>query len=347
MTSRSDALAADLEDVLERTRDLWFDLAHARLLITGGTGFFGSWLLESFTRANDRLGLGAKAVVLTRDSAGFMLKAPDLAGHDAIEIVQADIRRPPAGLGLFDAVVHAATDASADLNRNDPLTMIDTIVEGTRRILEVVDGAGPIPLLFTSSGAVYGRQPPDVARMSEDWTGGPDPLEPASAYAEGKRLAELLGAISSTSTDLQVKVARCYAFVGPYLPLDRHFAIGNFIHDGLGGGPICVQGDGTAVRSYLYASDLTVWLWTILLRGQTGRAYNVGSEEATDIAGLARTVAATFNPAPVVEIGCANQGRPVDRYVPNTQRARTELGLEQTIALEEAVDRTVDWYRAR
>jgi dTDP-glucose 4,6-dehydratase len=340
-------LAEELDGVLDATRDLWRDLVGARILITGGTGFFGSWLLESFAWANDRLQLRSVAVVLTRDPEAFATKAPHLANHDAIQLVRGDVRQIRADVGTFDAGIHAATSASADLNRTDPLTMLDTIVDGTRHVLDAAAASGAIPVLLTSSGAVYGPQPPEIDHMSETWTGGPDPLDPASVYAEGKRLAELSGALFTQSTGLQVKHARCYAFVGPYLPLDQHFAIGNFIRDGLAGRPIRVRGDGTTVRSYLYAADLAVWLWTILLRGETGRAYNVGSEEATDIAGLAHSVAQAIDPSPAVEIEGHARAGPIDRYVPSTERARTGLGLEQRVSLSEGIARTVAWHRAR
>jgi dTDP-glucose 4,6-dehydratase len=348
VTLRPNPLAGDLDGILDATRDLWSDLAGAHVLLTGGTGFFGSWLLESFIWANDRLELGSRATVLTRDSDAFRAKAPHLAGDPAVALVTGDIRHPIGDLGSFDAAVHAATSASADLNQTNPLEMVDTIVDGTRHVLDAVSGSGSIPVLLTSSGAVYGRQSPDVAGMREDASGGPDQLDPGSAYAEGKRLAELLGAIASTTSGLEVKVARCYAFVGPYLPLDRHFAIGNFIRDGLAGTTIQVRGDGTTVRSYLYAADLAVWLWTILLGAPSRRAFNVGSEDAIDIATLARTVAAAFDPPSAVEVlGVPTPGRAVDRYVPSTHRARTELGLEERVPLDDAIARTVAWHRSQ
>jgi nucleoside-diphosphate-sugar epimerase len=348
VTSAANPLASDLNGVLDTTRDLWCDLTKARILVTGGTGFFGSWLLESFAWANERLNLHATATVLTRDPAAFHRKAPHLSENDAVVLRPGNIKSPLEGLGSFDAAVHAATSASADLNRTNPGEMVDTIVEGTRRVLDAVASAGSIPVLLTSSGAVYGRQPPEVEAMPEDASGGPDPLDPGSAYAEGKRLAELLGAIYSTNTGLEIKVARCYAFVGPYLPLDRHFAIGNFIRDGVAGEPILVRGDGSTVRSYLYAADLAVWLWTILLRGRRCRAYNVGSENAIDIASLARVVAAAFEPPRAVEVlGAARPDRRIDRYVPSTMRARTELGLKQRVPLADAIKRTVSWNRTR
>src|SRR5208337_111237 len=162
------------------------------------------------------------------------------------------------------------------------------------------------------------------------------------AYAEGKRSAELLCALAA-SPRLATTVARCFAFAGPYMQLDAHFAIGNFIGDRLHDRPIRVLGDGSPVRSYLYASDLMVWLWTILFRGENCRAYNVGSERAVSMAELAAAVAQTASPHVEVEIRGQPTGLPPQRYVPSTERARQELGLQERVSLHAAISKTRGW----
>jgi nucleoside-diphosphate-sugar epimerase len=179
--------------------------------------------------------------------------------------------------------------------------------------------------------------------ISESFSGGPDPLDRASAYAEGKRAAELLCSLAATPR-LEITTARCFAFVGPYMHLDRHFAIGNFIVDGRRGGPIRVNGDGSALRSCLYASDLIVWLWEILFKGRSCRAYNVGSEDALNIAALAGEVAATLPRKVKFSIAAApTPGAQPHRYVPSTAQAREELGLRAEVPLREAIRRTHAW----
>lgn len=341
-------LASDLDHILAHTERLWEELRGQRLFITGGTGFFGCWLLESFAWANDKFGLGAKAVVLTRNSEAFKNNVPHLASHPAIQLHIGDVRNFDFPAGSFSHVIHAATEASAKLNNENPLLMFDTIVEGTRRALEFARQNGTRRFLLTSSGAVYGRQPAQVTHLPEDYCSGPDTVEPRSAYGEGKRTAEMLCTLYGRQFGLEPKIARCFAFVGPYLPLDIHFAIGNFIRDGLRGGPITVSGDGTPFRSYLYAADLAVWLWTILIQGQSARAYNVGSEADLPIAEVAREVANAFRPpVRVIVAREAEPGKPAERYVPATRRARTELGLAARVPIGDAIRRTAEWVRRR
>jgi len=328
----------ELEEVVDAKRPLWEELRGARVLITGGTGFFGRWLVESFAHADARLRLDARAVVLARHASALRKPAPHLASNRHIELFDADVRSSSGPEGAFSHVIHAATAASARLNEEQPLEMAGIIIDGTRRVLDLAARLGVRRFLFVSSGAVYGQQPADLPQLAEDYRGAPDPMSPRSAYGEAKRLAELYCASA-----LSAVVARPFALVGPGLPLDRHFAIGNFIADGLAGRPICVKGDGTAIRSYLYASDLVIWLWTLLLQGRPGRAYNVGSEGAISIAHLAAAVGEQFR-VPVEIQQASTPGRLPDRYVPSTRRAREELGLSESVSLPEAIRRTARWH---
>lgn len=337
-------LADDLNFILDHTHDLWEELRGERIFITGGTGFFGCWLLESFTWANDRLGLGSSAVVLTRNPEAFKAKAPHLALHPAVTLVQGDIRSFVFPEGSFSHLIHAAAEASAKLNAEQPLEMFDTIVSGTRRALDFALQAGVKKFLFISSGAVYGKQPPEMTHIPEDYVGAPDPTDPLSAYGEGKRAAELLCTLYASQSGLQVKIARCFAFVGPYLPLDAHFAIGNFIRDALNGGPIVVKGDGTPYRSYLYAADLMIWLWTILMKGQNCRPYNVGAEDEISIKDLAFLILSIMQTGVKMHIASQQQpGQMPEQYVPGVNRVKNELGVKKYIPLDLAIQKMIEW----
>ncbi|MFA6054903.1 MAG: NAD-dependent epimerase/dehydratase family protein [Thermodesulfovibrionales bacterium] len=338
-------LTADLDYILEHTVALWEEVRNRRIFITGGTGFFGCWLLESFARANERLKLNASALVLTRSPDAFRHRAGHLASHPAIRFHVGDVRSFKFPKEEFSHIIHAATETGSQRNEEDPLLLVDTIVQGTRHTLEFARHCRAKKFLLTSSGAVYGKQPPEVTHVPEDYQGGPDTTDTRSAYGEGKRTAELLCSIYAKQYGLEAKIARCFAFVGPHLPLDMHFAIGNFIRDGMRGSRIYVKGDGKPYRSYLYAADLAVWLWTILFRGKSCQPYNVGSEKDLSIGALARTVANAFQPEREVHISKqAVDGQSAERYVPSTKRIRLELGIKENIDLQEAIKRTILWY---
>ncbi len=187
-----------------------------------------------------------------------------------------------------------------------------------------------------------------MTHVAEDFRGGPDTLGHPVAYAEGKRFAEALTGIYARTYGFEAVVVRSFAVVGPYLPLDIHFAMGNFIRDGLRGGPITVGGDGTPRRSYLYGADLAVWLWTMLLRGASGRAYNMGSDVAVSIAELAHLIADCFDHSVEVQIkGTPALGQIDEWYVPSIERAKNELGLKVEVGLRDGILRTIEWYRER
>jgi dTDP-glucose 4,6-dehydratase len=345
LLTMANILLEDLDHIMAHTEGLWEEFRGQRVFMTGGTGFFGGWLLESLLYANDIFRLNTEVTVLTRYPDAFARKSPHLAGHPVVKLHAGDVRDYISPAGRFSHVIHMATDASASLNAETTLLMLDTIVEGTRRVLDFAVQSGAQKVLFTSSGAVYGRQPPGLLHIPEDYQGAPDPLDPGSAYGEGKRVAEHLCALYAKQFRLDSKIARCFAFVGPGLPLSTHFAIGNFIRDALKGGPIKVRGDGTPLRSYLYAADLAIWLWNILVRGRSCWPYNVGAADSYTIAELARKVAELFGNVPVIIDRTARAGVLPERYVPNVTRAAGELGMHSWVPLEQAIQRTANWQR--
>jgi len=333
----------DLELVLTHTRPHWEQLRGGRIFVTGATGFFGVWLLETFAHANASLKLGASLVGLSRDPGSFHAKVPHLANDGSVTLYQGDVRNFDFPKGSFTHVIHAGTTSSAPV---PPAEMLDTIIRGTRHTLDFAVASGAKRLLFVSSGAVYGKQPADMAHIPEAYAGAPDPIDSNSAYGEGKRVGELFCSIAHKEHGLEATIARCFAFVGPHLPLDAHFAIGNFIRDAMRGEPIRVK-DGTPYRSYLYAADLAIWLWMILFKGAACHPYNVGSDQEITISQLAESVASTLGGSVhSLAPSTSDFNHPPSQYVPSSARARTELGLTPRIEREKAIQKTADWWRS-
>lgn len=311
--------------MLEHGGDVFHALAGTELFITGGTGFVGKWLVETLLYANDRLNLGVSAVMLTRDPERFREESPHLALNPAVRLLRGDPCTFECPRRNFPYVIHAASDHE---------------IEATRHVLEFARTSGVQQLLFTSSGAVYGSQPAYITHLSEEYVGAP-----ATAYGQAKRLSELLCALYAEHYEFSALIARLFTFTGPHLALDLNYAVGNFIGNALGGGPIQVKGDGNVYRSYLYAADLAIWLWIILVRGESARPYNVGSPDALTILELARMVVEVGGSGTPVEIGfCADPDVQSAPYVPSTMRAEKELGLRARIPVREGVRRTFNWY---
>src|SRR6185312_6834833 len=280
----------DLDLVLSLTSEFWSRFGGSRLFMTGGTGFIGTWLLQTLQRANDRLGARIELIVLTRDPDRARQQAPHVFGRSDVTLLAGDVSKVVHAPGKLDICIHAATDVGDPLKSGDPLKVFDSIVLGTRRVLDLADSNGASRFLLTSSGAVYGPQPVSLERITETYGGAPDPMQPGAAYGNCKRAAEWLTcahAAQASQSGLETCIARIFALIGPGLPLNGPFAAGNFVRDALAGQSIRVQGDGRPLRSYLYTADLCVWLLRILGSGAAGQAYNVGSENDVSIARLA------------------------------------------------------------
>lgn len=337
----------DLEHVLGSTFPYWEEFRRARVLITGGTGFIGSWLLESLAYANRTLGLGTSVWVLTRNPERFKWMYKRILSDGNIFPIAGDVRSFAFPEGNFSFVIHCANEANDPNNRPQPLVMLDTIVEGTKHVLEFARSHAVSKVLYLSSGAVYGEQLPGLSSFDEDYAGAPRALSSESAYAEGKRLAELLCAMYAERFGFEAMIARCFTFVGPKLSLDRSYAVGNFIRNGLLGEAIVVRGTGTSRRTYLYASDLAVWLWRVLMRGKTARAYNVGGEAQVSILELAKLVSSQFEPSLEVRVeGRTRLFGGSGSYIPSIRRAKEELGLEPIVGLKEGIQKTIRWHQA-
>ena len=304
------------------------------MLLTGGTGFFGKALLRHWQAAP----VAPRVTVLSRDPEGFLASHPEFAALPWLHFHAGDILNPASlpATASFTHLLHAAADSTLG-PRLTPLQRYTQIVDGTRHLLAYAVAHDIPRFLLTSSGGVYGAQPPEMTHMPEDHHGMPDPQDARNAYGVAKRCAEHLCTLYAQQHGLQTVAARCFAFVGRDLPLHVHFAIGNFIRDALDRPQITVNGDGTPVRSYMDQRDLARWLEALLQGGRAGQAYNVGSDAALTIAELAHQVRDLLAPGKPVHIAAQDAGGPRSRYVPCIAKARAELGLDLHHTLHDAV----------
>lgn len=321
-------------------------LTGKRLFITGGTGFFGVWLLSAL-RGLHQQGILIKVTVLSRDPEIFLLRHPQFREKSWLSFIAGNVTNFKIPQQHFDLVIHAATETSLAAHA-EPLQMFDSIYFGTRRILDLAQLCSVSRVLMISSGAVYGKQPANQTHQTDDSQLACNPLLVSSAYGEGKRVMELLGSMLQNEHGIEFVTARCFSFCGPCLPLNGHYAIGNFIRDALYNQKIIIQGDGTPVRSYLFGADLAVWLLYILLQGEKGVSYNVGSDEALTLKELATLTRDLLSPNKQIEI----QHKPNlmtasirNSYVPSIDRARA-LGCAPWTKLDDSLRSTANFLRS-
>lgn len=296
-----------------------------RIFVTGGTGFFGRSILSMLKRG---FLPETEFVLLSRDPVRFASCAPELAALPNVRLVPGDVRDFAFPDETFDFVIHGAAPALTTLPPGEQRSII---VEGGRRVLEFTKRCGAARVMMISSGAVYGPQPPELERIPEDFS-----CRPVTEYGIAKLESERMFLDSGVPT----VIPRCFAFTGPYLNRNIHFAIGNFIRDVLAGKPVIIRGDGTPFRSYLYADDLVEWLFALLAAASDGTVCNVGSDRAVSIRELAHTVCrALGREVPVEVLTPVVPGVPAARYVPDIGRA-AKYGMRVKVGLEEAIRRS-------
>lgn len=334
----------DLADAVELAGDFWRSHSGARIFLTGGTGLIGRWLIEVVQAANDMVDSRMEIVALVRDESSARARLPNFERSD-LRLIPGDVRTFAGQTGQFDLCIHAAAQIGSGKS-GDALEVFDTIVTGTRRVSDLAYRARAKRLLLTSSGAVYGEQPPLMEKVREDYQGAPL-LRVEAAYGNAKRAAEWIAAAAATDSaaGFTATIARIFAVVGPGVPLNRQFALGNFIRDAVDGRPIHVISDGRSVRSYLYLSDVCVWLLRILGYGQNGEAYNVGSEREVSIMRLAEMIGATVGIEGIERTYSTTDASTPPRYVPDTSKAQRYLGVQETVPLETALVKTIEWTR--
>ena len=330
----------DLKYSEDQLGSLVDNLRGATIFLAGSTGFIGKCLIETLVWLNRSKNLNLKIHSVSRDPEKFFALYPHFKNYFEFHLLKGDIRDQRISFEgrTIDMLIHAATDVVSEAFPED---LFDSCARGTENLLDFARRNCCKKFLLLSSGAIYGKLPKNLDSFPESLRGGVDLSSPKSAYALGKQVSEWVVQLNSQKMD--VMIARCFAFVGPYLSIDGHFAIGNFIRDVIVNKDIEINGDGTPLRTYLYTSDLCVWLLKILLCGESGDVFNVGGNEVISIAELAALVNSIGDSKVNIRLHQTSKNQSADVYIPNIDKIFSKLGLCPSIDLKLAIKKTLNW----
>jgi dTDP-glucose 4,6-dehydratase len=317
------------------------ELAGSRILLTGGTGFVGKWLLQTAKDAQTNSLNQVKIVVPTRQLSAPHVQSAMQIGCPNVSWIEGDFLEEQIDIGKVDMIIHAATPASAKLNAENPSEMLRVNIAAMESVLRLAENN--TPLLFTSSGAVYGTQPESMTHIPERSIDPIPPKDQLNAYAQGKQAAERMCREAGNEGRCNPIIARLFAFGGEYLPLETHFAIGNFVQNALDRKPIIVRGDERTRRSYLYGADMAIWLWSALAYGGVDKPFHIGSENSISILELAQAVAKasnqTLNFFPKIKVAQqVDLAETVHQYVPANSDTREVLQVSEWTSLEDTIN---------
>ncbi|MCE1229468.1 MAG: NAD-dependent epimerase/dehydratase family protein [Firmicutes bacterium] len=322
-------------------------LRDSHLLVTGGSGFMAGWIAEMVCHLNEHRRMQIRLSLLARNRTQFQDRLPHIASKPYVTFLQGDVRDIVDLPKDVNFVLHAAGSPDNRNHTTNPIGTMITIADGTRALIQAAERAANLRMILNvSSGNIYGRQPSSLERIPENYAGAPACGGVESAYAEAKRYAETLMTAARSQSRLPVQTVRPFAFLGAYQPLDAPWAINTFLNDALQKRPIRVMGDGQTVRSLLYGADMALWVLTILARGRTGHAYNLGSNQGISLESLARKVSSHLQPSPEVILNAAlSRNVPTSILVPDTQAAERDFGLRVLTDLDTAIQRTLKWHQ--
>jgi nucleoside-diphosphate-sugar epimerase len=362
MKNASDVVSADLDYICENLAEEFPQLSGKRLLIIGGGGFLGYYLVQSVLRWNDR-NPSSKPIQLTvydNYIRGVPSWLTGLSDNPNLVLRKHDVVHPmPADEAGFDWIIHAASIASPTFYRKYPIETMDANVNGLRLLLDYclaqkAKGQPVEGMLFYSTSEIYGDPTPENIPTPETYRGNVSCTGPRACYDESKRYGETLCVNFAAQHGVPVKMARPFNNYGPGLKITDRRVLPDFARNVFAGEDIVMLSDGSPTRTFCYIADAIVGYYKILVRGRPGEAYNIGVEgPEVSMKFVAETVTKLSSElfgytGKVVTQQSSDKDYLVDnpnRRCPIITKARTELGYNPQITLDEGMKRSMLWYQ--
>lgn len=342
------SIAKDLEEIWKRTRFELKSLSGKTLLLTGGTGMFGIWILYLLLYAKEHGISTKKLLVLSRNPGRFINNHPTLCADLEIDWITGDIRSFQYSVEKIDFCIHgASTSAQETFVGTSNYQKYVTITQGTNRILDLVQELDIETFLYLSSGAIFGGDVNAIGSNSEEtYIPRTHHLDDRFTLGHAKRSAETLCFLARELDPHRIiNITRLFTFVGPYMPFDVHYAIGNFLGSAHAGGPIRLRTAGVAIRSFMYMADAVTWIFkSLMLNVNIPFPLHIGSEKAISIYDTAQLIATKANCEVIIEPQVSDTPSPAPNfYVPSTRRTRELLQVEEWTNLSSSIEKTLSW----
>ncbi len=349
----------DLQSICNNLTEEFNTLSGKTLLVTGGGGFLGYYLLQAiqlFNRLNDKMRI--KVIMLDNFIRGKAEWLAELENDPNIEIRCCDITAPLPKDIEADYIIHAASIASPIYYRKYPLETIDANITGLRNLLEYCmnrkQNNNPVKgFLFYSTSEIYGSPRAEDIPTPETYNGNVSCVGPRACYDESKRLGETLCWVFSQKYDIPVKIARPFNNYGPGLSINDRRVIPDFAKNILDNKDIIMYSDGSPTRTFCYITDAIVGYYKILAKGAAGQAYNIGTDSPeVSMKDLANRCAETGKRLFGYEGKVAMEKSPDKEYLENNpnrrcpviDKARKQLGYNPVVSLDEGLKRSLIWY---
>ena len=357
-----EVVKSDLDMMCDNLKEEFGRMSGKKLLLTGGAGFLGHYFVQAALHWNAQMRKDSESIyVVVYDNfvRGMPTWLSRLQADPHLSLVRHDIRNPlPTDIGDFQFIIHAASIASPTYYRKDPIGTMDANVNGLRMLLEYarsqsLKGHSVEGFLFFSSSEIYGDPSPENIPTPETYRGLVSCTGPRACYDEAKRYGETLCVNFAQQLGIPVRVARPFNNYGPGLKISDRRVIPDFVRDIVNGQDIVMLSDGSPRRTFCYAADAVTGYYKVLVKGHNGEAYNIGVEEpeismaelAEKLAGLARDLFGYKGK--VVRKASHDMSYLVDnpnRRCPIITKARTHLGYNPRVSLNDGMKRSLIWY---
>jgi nucleoside-diphosphate-sugar epimerase len=359
--SAQQIIQEDLDYICHNLTEEFNTMGGHNLLITGGAGFLGYYFVQAALHWNKTADPSKiiRVTVYDNYSRGVPTWLIDLEADANLTLVKHDIRNPlPEDVGDFPYIIHAASIASPTYYRKDPIGTMDANVNGLRMLLEYFkqrqdQGKPTNGFLFFSSSEIYGDPTPENIPTPEDYRGNVSCTGPRACYDEAKRYGETLCVNFAQQYGLPIKAARPFNNYGPGLKITDRRVLPDFARDVLAGRDIVMLSDGSPKRTFCYSADSITGYYKVLVKGHAGEGYNIGVESPEiSMAELADKVVSLAKDlfgyqGKVVRQPSEDKDYLIDnpnRRCPVITKARTHLGYDPKILVDEGLRRSLIWY---